>query len=174
MGFEAEDLIFSGHSRHAVDEKGRVAIPRNLRKVLPSESNGQFKLCLGHDSTIEIHPESEWRRLEMATLAGLDRDVHGDREKLEAKLWFSEDAEMDGANRILIPRYMLDYASLKASGECVFSGMGRYFVLLSATEFDKRMQRYLQNFSRYTEKTRTGGAGTSKPDDNSEPSSTKK
>lgn len=174
MGFEAEDLIFSGHSRHSVDEKGRVAIPKNLRKVLPSESNGRFKLCIGHDSTIEIHPISEWRRLEMATLVDLDRDVHEDREKLEAKLWFSEDAEMDTTNRILIPRYMLDYAGLKPSSECVFSGMGRYFVLLSATEFDKRQQRYLQNFSRFTEKTRTGGTATSKPEDNSGPNRAEK
>lgn len=174
MGFEVEDLIFSGHSRHSVDEKGRVAIPKNFRKVLPSESNGRFKLCIGHDSTIEVHPLSEWRRLEMATLSDLDRDVHEDREKLEAKLWFSEDAEMDTTNRILIPRYMLDYAGLTPSGECVFSGMGRYFVLLSGTEFDKRRQRYLQNFSRFTEKTRTGGTGTSKPEDNSEPNRAEK
>jgi MraZ protein len=174
MGFEVEDLIFSGHSRHSVDEKGRVAIPKSFRKVLPSESNGRFKLCIGHDCTIEIHPLSEWRRLEMATLADLDRDVHEDREKLEAKLWFSEDAEMDTTNRILVPRYMLDYAGLTPSSECVFSGMGRYFVLLSGTEFDKRRQRYLQNFSRFTEKTRTGGAGTSKPEDNSEPSRAEK
>ena len=174
MGFEVEDLVFSGHSRHSVDEKSRVAIPKNFRKVLPLESSGRFKLCIGHDSTIEIHPVSEWRRLEMATLADLDRDVHEDREKLEAKLWFSEDAEMDQTNRILIPRYMLDYAGLKPSSECVFSGMGRYFVLLSATEFDKRQQRYLQNFSRFTEKTRTGGAGTSKPEDNSEPNRAEK
>lgn len=107
----------------------------------------------------------------MATLADLDRDVHGDREKLEAKLWFSEDAEMDQTNRILIPRYMLDYAGLKPNSDCVFSGMGRYFVLLSAAEFDARMQRYLKNYSKYTEKIKPGGIGTHKPEDNSEPSS---
>jgi len=174
MGFAPEDLVFSGHSRHSVDEKGRVAVPKNLRKVLPSESNGRFKLCIGHDSTIEIHPLSEWRGLEMATLADLDRDVHEDREKLEAKLWFSEDAEMDQTNRILIPRYMLEYAGLKPNCDCVFSGMGRYFVLLSATEFDARMQRYLKNYSKYTEKAKPGGTGTHKPEDNSGPSSISK
>jgi MraZ protein len=174
MGFAPEDLVFSGHSRHSIDEKGRVAIPKSFRKVLPSESIGRFKLCVGHDNTIEIHPLPEWKRLEMATLADLDRDVHEDRERLEAKLWFSEDAEMDQANRILIPRYLLNYAGLESNSECVFTGMGRYFALLSAAKFDERMQRYLRNFSKYTEKPKPGGTGTTTPEGKSGTSSAEK
>lgn len=155
MSYDSEFFVFSGHFRHSVDEKGRVAIPKSFRKVLPLESNGRFVLNIGYDSTIEIHPLSEWKRFEMATLSQLDRDDEEERQKLRAKLSLITEVEMDGSYRILVPRYLLDYAGLAASSDCVFSGMGRYFELMIAKAFDARMTEFLGNFGNY--------AGTKKP-----------
>jgi MraZ protein len=155
MNCDPKLFVFYGHYRHSVDEKGRVAIPRGLRKALPPESNGRFILNIGHDSTIEIHPLSFWRQLEMATLSLLDRDVTEERQRLKAKLSFTAEIAMDGVFRILVPRYMLDYAGLKLSGECVLTGMGPYIELCVAQAFDERMQDYFLNYDKYASKSRS-------------------
>lgn len=155
MRFQSSDLVFSGHSLLTIDEQGRVAIAKSFRKAMPVESGGKLKICLGQARTIEIHPLSEWKRFELPAISPLDKDVEEEREKLEAKLWFSVDVEMDSAHRILIPEYMLKYAQLKPKAECALAGSGRFITLLSRAEFDMRMERYLQNYSRVAGKKRS-------------------
>jgi len=152
-----ESFIFTGHSRHSVDEKGRVAISRSFRKVLPPESNGRFILNLSHDSTIEIHPLSIWKHRGMATLSELDPDDEDERAKLRTRLAYITETGMDRAYRVLIPRVMLEYANLAPNTECVLNGMGRYIELSSAHDFDARMAQYVKNFNRVAAK-RKGGA----------------
>jgi MraZ protein len=153
---ELESFIFTGHSRHSVDEKGRVAIARGFRKVLPPESNGRFILNLSHDSTIEIHPLSIWKLRGMATLSQLDPDEEDERAKLRTRLAYLTEVGMDRAYRVLIPRVMLDYAGLAPATECVLNGMGRYIELSSARDFDARMAQYVKNFNRVAAKRKGG------------------
>jgi MraZ protein len=168
MSFDPEFFVYSGHFRHSVDDKGRVAIPRGFRRTLPNESNGRYILNIGHDSTIEIHPLSEWKRFEMATLSQLDRDDDEERQKLRAKLSLINEVAMDRSFRILIPRYLLDYAGLKTNSPCVFSGMGMYFELMTDTAFDTRMQDFLRNYSKYAGKKKPQSPGTPAPAPRSE------
>lgn len=155
---ETGELIFIGHHRHSVDAKGRVAIPKGFRKALPNESSGRFVLNIGHDSTIEVHPLSEWKRFEMAALLQYDRDDEEDRDKLRAKLSLICEVQLDSSYRILIPRYLLDYAGLKPNASCVLTGMGRYFEIMTAEQFDQRTERFLKHYDAITSKKKQNTA----------------
>jgi MraZ protein len=160
----AASFHFRGFSQHTIDDKGRIAIPKNLRKAIPPESGEKFTLNIGHDKTIEIYPLSTRERLERATITTLDRDVRRDRKKMEAIFWPTNDQEMDQTHRILIPKFMLEWLGLKPNSECALAGMGDYFILMGVPEFKRRLDEYLQHYDEYTDKDEPGDRTAPAPD----------
>lgn len=156
-------FVFSSHYRHSVDDKGRVAIPKGFRKAIPPESNGRLVLSIGHDNTIEFHPLSAWKHFEMATLSQFNKDDPEARQKTRAKLSLTIELEMDSAYRVLVPKYLLEYAKLTPGMECVFRGMGRYFELVEAGVFDALVGDYLNRFDEITDVKKTGSRGGDAP-----------
>jgi DNA-binding transcriptional regulator/RsmH inhibitor MraZ len=105
----------------------------------------------------------------MAALLRLDRDDEEEREKLRAKLSLINEVPMDRSFRVLIPRYLLDYAGLKPNGPCVLSGMGMHFDLVTAELFDQRMQNFLKNYDKIASKKKPAEKTAAAPEVKTEP-----
>jgi len=100
--------MFLGEFEHAIDDKGRLAIPARFR----AELTGGLVVTRGLDRCLFVWPMEEWRgiaqKLSQLSLMNADaRRIH--------RLIFSGamDTVPDRLGRILLPAYLRDYAELR-------------------------------------------------------------
>jgi MraZ protein len=128
-------LIFRGTFEHALDAKHRLTIPSKFRAALASGV-----VLAASPETTETAPRSlslwtpeAYDAYTSAALSGLNPLSPKARDLKRFFFNFSHDAELDSANRVMIPPKLMDYAGLGkdvvvvGSGECleVFD-RGRY------------------------------------------------
>jgi len=107
---------------HQIDEKGRVAIPVNLRRQL--RFGETLVLTKGIEKCIFVFTQDEWEKF----LERVKDFPLWDEEKRRAIRYISgeaEEVEIDGQGRILIPGHLLSHANLDSS--CFFVKMPRWF-----------------------------------------------
>jgi MraZ protein len=158
------DFYFSGHARHAIDEKGRVAFPKVYRDLIPSEYSRRFAVCFGFDHSAEVHLLKIWKEFEIPHLLALDREDTEDRMKLRAKWSTTTEVELDSASRLLLPRYIIEYAGLELNSECYVVGMGSYIEIVSVSAFEAQMKDVKANFNRYASKKKTPAVAAARPE----------
>src|SRR5512143_3013378 len=109
--------MFRGHFEHAIDDKGRVAVPAPFRGALAGLHDERLVLTkFRHDSArcLDVYPLSAWRRLE---------DKLGSRNRFDPKLLRfrnfyvagAHECALDAQGRILIPQLLREYAGLERS-----------------------------------------------------------
>ena len=94
-----------GEYQHAIDEKGRIALPAKFRKVL-TDGVVVTKFL---DPCLHIYPVDQWRRF-------AERISQLPLSKIDAgRMAFSQASycEIDSQGRILIPSSLLDKAGIK-------------------------------------------------------------
>ncbi|MCW5892107.1 MAG: division/cell wall cluster transcriptional repressor MraZ [bacterium] len=113
--------MFRGHFEHAVDQKGRVAVPAPFREALsalPDERLVVTKFMLGGKRCLDAYPLASWRTLEEKVLA---------KERFDPKMmafrnvYISGAAEVacDGQGRILLPPTLRQYAGIAEAATIV-------------------------------------------------------
>ena len=111
---------FIGKATLAVDTAGRTNFPRDFRKVLSEENEGQVVVTIGASHTLVLYPIAEWNRY-MQYLEGLGRgpEITKFRTRVTAMAKLST---LDAQNRIVLTSEQLAYAGIK--GEVTFVGAG--------------------------------------------------
>jgi len=107
---------------HHIDEKGRVAIPVNLRREM--KYGEKLILTKGIEKCIYVFTEEEWRKFEER----IREFPLWDEEKRRAIRYLlgeSEETEIDAQGRILIPGNLMTYAHIFRV--CMFVKMPRWF-----------------------------------------------
>ena len=99
---------FIGKAKTAIDGKGRTSFPREFRRQLWPTEGPEFVVTCGPDHTLRLYVLEEFAKF-MAEI-----DAYKDR--YQAEIFRNQlDAtpvELDGQNRILIPKDLLEYAGL--------------------------------------------------------------
>jgi MraZ protein len=111
---------FIGKATLAVDSAGRTNFPKEFRKVLSEENEGQVVVTIAGANTLALYPLSEWNRY-VQYLDGLGRgpDVTKFRTRVTAMAKLSA---LDAQNRIVLTGEQLAYAGIR--GEVTFVGAG--------------------------------------------------
>jgi MraZ protein len=106
--------VFTGEYRHAIDGKGRVAVPARFRAEL---AQGAF-VSRWIDSCLAIFPKTEWERL-AARVAELPYSDAGAR--VFSRFVFSGafEFELDGQGRLVLPASLREFANLKTEAVVV-------------------------------------------------------
>lgn len=107
--------MFSGHFEHAVDDKGRVAIPAHFRgalAVLQVERLVLTKFKLGGQRCLDAYPLSAWRALEEKLLAKNPFDPKIMRFK-NVYVSGAHECQLDAQGRVLIPPLLREYAGIQ-------------------------------------------------------------
>ncbi len=107
--------MFSGHFEHAVDEKGRVAIPVHFRgalAVLQDERLVLTKFKLAGQRCLDAYPLSAWRKLEEKMLAKNRFDPKMMRFK-NVYVSGAHECPLDAQGRVLIPPLLREYAGIQ-------------------------------------------------------------
>ncbi len=107
--------MFIGEYHHAIDEKGRLAIPMKFRPRLK-----KAVVTRGLDNCLFVYEVKEWKKL-AARLAALPFSQANTRAFARLMLAGAMDVEVDGQGRVVLPEYLRAYAKL--SKEAVIAGL---------------------------------------------------
>ncbi len=147
--------MFRGRFEHAIDDKGRLAVPARFRSELggqeePTVVITNFERCLVG------YPLDEWERLEnrLATLPQFDPKI------IAFQRYFisgAAECQIDKAGRILIPATLRQYAGL--SRDCVLVGNLNRFEIWAAETWGQEFDALSSRFQSITESMHSLGVG---------------
>jgi len=107
--------VFTGEYRHAVDEKGRIAVPSRFRAQL----DGGAVVARWLDTCLAIFPKAAWE--ELATKVGSLPMTDPNARLLQRQLFAGAfETELDRQGRVLVPQGLRSFAGLE--GEAMVLG----------------------------------------------------
>lgn len=112
--------MFYGEYEHGIDNKGRLIIPSKFRDAFKEYGIEKLYITRGLDKCLFLFTENEWRSQEskfksMPFTKAESRKFN--------RLYFAgaSQIECDKQGRILIPKYLKDYAGIKR--DCMIVGI---------------------------------------------------
>ena len=111
--------MFRGNHPTRVDEKGRLKVPAEFKRVIDEKYSTQFYITSTDGKSAQIYPFEEWERIEQK-LAGLSTYNPTKKKFLTRTNYWGQAAEMDNQGRLLLPQLLRDSAQLK--GEVAVMG----------------------------------------------------
>jgi transcriptional regulator MraZ len=147
---------FRGSFSRSIDQKGRLALSKQFRRVTGVKRNGGAQpflvLTRGLNDCVWGFTEDEWPKLEARLRANQLRDQNSRSFVLEM-MRHVEDVGIDSLGRILIPQSHLDIAGLARGKEVLVLGMLDHLELWNPERYEKHIESSNQD-STYEEKSR--------------------
>jgi MraZ protein len=140
--------MFRGNHPTRVDEKGRLKVPAEFKRVIDEKYNTQFYITSLDGKVGQVYPFEEWERIEQK-LAGLSTFNPTKKKFLDRVNYYGQVVEMDGQGRLLIPQILRDSAQIK--GEVAVLGNLTYLIVRNLETFRKEIEE--QSFTPEDEKT---------------------
>ncbi len=129
--------MFRGNHPTRVDEKGRLKVPAEFKRVMDDQYGAQFYITSTDGKTAMIYPFEEWERLEQK-LAKLSNFNPTKRKFLDRVNYYGQMVEMDGQGRLLVPSILRDSADIK--GDVAVLGNLTYLVVRNLEAFKREME----------------------------------
>ena len=140
--------MFRGNHPTRVDEKGRLKVPAEFKRVLDEKYGQQFYITSMDGRVAQVYPFEEWERIEQK-LAGLSTFNPTKKKFLDRVNYYGQVVEVDGQGRLLIPQILRDSAQIK--GEVAVLGNLTYLIVRNLETFRKEIEE--QSFTPEDEKT---------------------
>ena len=140
--------MFRGNHPTRVDEKGRLKVPAEFKRVIDEKYGTQFYITSLDGKVAQIYPFEEWERIEQK-LASLSTFNPTKKKFLSRVNYWGQQVEMDGQGRLLLPQLLREAAQIK--GEVAVVGYQKY---LEVRNLEAYRQEILQEqFTPEDEKT---------------------
>ncbi len=112
---------FLGEYEVTIDLKGRFLVPVALKKQLAEEGAHQFVINRGLDLCLSLYPMESWNPLyaKISKLNDFDSKASAFKRRF---LNGASKVELDSAGRLLLPKNLMEYASLVKDAVLVFVG----------------------------------------------------
>jgi MraZ protein len=140
--------MFRGNHPTRVDEKGRLKIPAEFKRVMDEKYSQQFYITSLDGKVAQIYPFEEWERIEQK-LASLSTFNPTKKKFLSRVNYWGQQVEMDGQGRLLVPQLLRESAGIK--GEVAVLGNLTYLEVRNAEAFRKEIET--EQFTPDDEKT---------------------
>lgn len=141
--------FFTSEYTGKLDVKGRLVLPAKMKANLPEAASTELFMREGFEPCLELYPLIEYKKI-YSKIAGLN-EFNAEFRKLQRNFFRgSTTVELDSAGRLLIPKSMLQYASLDK--EIVVVGMGNRMEIWNPEEYDKFLIKDPQELSDLAEK----------------------
>ncbi len=95
-----------------LDDKGRIILPAGLKKQIPTEAHDKFVINRGFENCLVLYPMNEWQLISEE----VNRKNLYNRKNRNFMRYFYRGATelmLDGANRLLLPKALLEYAKIE-------------------------------------------------------------
>jgi len=140
--------MFRGNHPTRVDEKGRLKVPAEFKRVIDEKYGTQFYITSLDGDVAQVYPFEEWERIEQK-LAGLSTFNPTKKKFLSKVNYWGQVVEMDGQGRLLIPQLLRDAARIR--GEVAVTGYQTYLEVRNLEAYQRKMQE--EKFTPDDEKT---------------------
>ena len=140
--------MFRGNHPTRVDEKGRLKVPAEFKRVIDEKDGQHFYITSLDGKVAQVYPFEEWERIEQK-LAGLSTFNPTKKKFLDRVNYYGQMVEMDGQGRLLIPQLVRDSAQIK--GEVAVLGNLTFLIVRNLEAFRQEIEE--QPFTSEDEKT---------------------
>ena len=140
--------MFRGNHPTRVDEKGRLKVPAEFKRVIDEKYGQQYYITSLDGEVAQVYPFEEWERIEQK-LAGLSTFNPTKKKFLSKVNYWGQVVEMDGQGRLLIPQLLREAAQIK--GEVAVSGYQTYLEVRNIEAYQQKVRE--EKFTPDDEKT---------------------
>jgi MraZ protein len=128
--------MFRGNHPTRVDEKGRLKIPAEFKRVIDEKYGQKFYITSMDGAIAQVYPFEEWEQIEQK-LAGLSTYNPVKRKFLSTTGYWGQEVDMDGQGRLLLPQLLRDAAQLK--GDVAVVGYQKYLEVRNLETYRKQV-----------------------------------
>ena len=140
--------MFRGNHPTRVDEKGRLKVPAEFKRVIDEKYGQQFYITSLDGKVAQVYPFEEWERIEQK-LAALSNFNPTKKKFLDRTNYYGQQVEMDGQGRLLLPQLLREAGQIK--GEVAVLGNLTYLVVRNLELFKREIEE--EKFTPDDEKT---------------------
>jgi len=140
--------MFRGNHPTRVDEKGRLKIPAEFKRVIDEKYGQQFYITSLDGRVAQVYSFEEWERIEQK-LAALSNFNPTKKKFLDRTNYYGQQVEMDGQGRLLLPQLLRESGQIK--GEVAVLGNLTFLVVRNLELFKKEIEE--EKFTPEDEKT---------------------
>jgi MraZ protein len=128
---------FIGEYPCTVDPKGRFLLPGGLKKQIPVKEQKRFVVHRGLEKHLVIYTKKEWDKIS-EEVNQLNLYVRKNREFLRKFNRGATDMDLDGTNRLLLPKSLMDYAGIEK--DIVLFAYSNRIEVWAEKEYDRMMK----------------------------------
>jgi len=140
--------MFRGNHPTRVDEKGRLKVPADFKRLIDEKYGTQFYITSLDGKVAQVYPFEEWQRIE-EKLARLSNFNPTKKKFLDRTNYYGQLVEIDGQGRVLIPALLRETARIQ--GEVAVVGNLTYLEVQSIEAYKKDIEE--NPFTQDDEKT---------------------
>jgi len=140
--------MFRGNHPTRVDEKGRLKVPAEFKRLIDEKYGTQFYITSLDGKVAQVYPFEEWQRIE-EKLTRLSNFNPTKKKFLNRTNYYGQQVEIDGQGRLLIPALLRDAAGIK--GEVAVVGNLTYLEVQNIEAYKKDIEE--NPFTQDDEKT---------------------
>ena len=129
--------MFRGNHPTRVDEKGRLKVPAEFKRLIDEKYGTQFYITSLDGKVAQVYPFEEWQRIE-EKLAKLSNFNPTKKKFLNRTNYYGQLVEIDGQGRVLIPALLRDSAEIR--GEVAVVGNLTYLEVQSIEVYKKDIE----------------------------------
>ena len=129
--------MFRGNRPTRVDEKGRLKVPSECKRVIDEKYAQKFYITSLDGIVAQVYPFEEWERIEQK-LASLSTFNPTKKKFLNRTNYYGQVVEMDGQGRLLIPQILRESAQIR--GEVAVLGNLTYLEVRNLEAFRKEIE----------------------------------
>ena len=104
--------MFRGNHPTRVDEKGRLKVPAEFKRVIDEKYAQKFYITSLDGNVAQVYPFEEWERIEQK-LAALSTFNPTKKKFLNRTNYYGQVVEMDGQGRLLVPQILRESAQIR-------------------------------------------------------------
>ena len=128
--------MFRGSAPATVDDKGRLKIPTDFRRMLEERWGNEVFITSVHADAAYVYPLPVWEEREQKLLALPSTDRARER-YLERVNYFGHQVRVDPQGRVLVPQPLRERAGM--SGEVVVAGRIDHLVVWNRERFATKL-----------------------------------
>jgi transcriptional regulator MraZ len=130
--------MFRGNHPTRVDEKGRLKVPAEFKRVVDEKYGNQFYITSLDGKSALVYPFEEWQHIE-EKLSRLSTFNPTKKKFLNRTNYYGQVVEIDGQGRVLIPALLRDSAEIR--GDVAVLGQLTYLEVRNLSGFKAEIEQ---------------------------------
>ena len=140
--------MFRGNHPTRVDEKGRLKVPAEFKRLIDEKYGQQFYITSLDGKVAQVYPFEECERIEQK-LAGLSNFNPTKKKFLARTNYYGQVVELDNQGRLLVPALLRESAQIQ--GDVAVVGNLTYLLVQNKEQYEKEIRE--DQFTAEDEKT---------------------